>query len=215
MFNRLKNAPWRKAFKWLGYFVLFFTVGTGFPDAVMGYAKGGWEAVASGLLTSAVLSVFLAAHGLLFFTLIWGMNDVPATVAKTKQFFRDLPENWRRFRHGVAVVCSFLWHLPGMCIRGILWLASLPSRWRGLSKRDKRAACMMVICIATISGIGYLLWPVASTVVGWLPDWFTSNERFIFRLFVDLFMSFFATIITLTIAGLLLDLTRTALRRDR
>jgi hypothetical protein len=216
--QRLRTAPWRKVLKFTAWFIVGMTLLVGVPTAGVHYTD--FATFASEVAFSAFLWLFLSLYGLATFTYIWAGSDIPQGWENTKRFVREFPQHWRNFWSGVGAVLMFLIRLPGMCLRGLVaacrFLASLPSRWRAVPSRDKRAAGLMSIGIAIIGGVGYMLWPTASHVVGWLPSWLVTHDHdtFMFTMIVDMFMSAMGTILGLTVLRLLVDLGIALFRRE-
>jgi len=197
MFKRFKNAPWRKVFRVLGWLALTVTLLIGVPSAVMEFPRRGLEGVAIHLLISAAVGLIFALQGLLMFTVIWVTHDVPKEWAQTKKFFRELPENWRRFRAGVRAVLLFLWRVPGNCLRGLSaayqWITSLPGQWRALDRGERSNLLWAVIVVAFMGTTMYFVWPIAAAIqsMAWVP-WQTPLTRLV------------ATLVTTVIVSLLL-----------
>lgn len=200
MFHRLKTAPWRKVFKGLGWFILAFTLLLGLPDGVMHYSSEGLAGVLEQLGVAAIAGSMLALVGLYLFAGMWALHDVPKGWADTKQFVRDFPENWRAFWRGVGAVMMLLVGLPGMLLRGLAtalrFVASLPAMWRALSKRERQATLAFIGSVAVWIALGYYLWLPSLHFVQWLPTWLQLDNVFMATLFVDMFLSAFAMILT-------------------
>lgn len=203
MLQRFKTAPWKKVFRVLGWFALVVTLIIGVPSAVAEYPTGGFAAIGKHLLLAGILSVALSLQGLLMFTFFWVMHDVPGDWQRTKKFFRDLPENWRRFCATMRSVASFLWNLPGVCIRGIVtacrWLASLPGKWRATSPADRRATILTAAIGSVLAVTCYFMWPVAVWMQFLIGPWVPSTTVFMITVVTDIFLSAFLLVILLQV----------------
>jgi len=216
--ERLRATPWRKMFKVWAWFVIGFTLLVSVPSAGLSYSTFG--KFAGDVAMGAFLAAFLGLYGFAIFTYIWATSDVPGGWANFKQFWRDFPENWRRFWRGAGAVLLFLWRLPGVLLRGLIagcrWLGSLPSRWRALDARDKKATAFTAVFLTIFGGIAWALWPVASWLAAHMPTWLLDRDTLFYKLFIDLFMSAFALILASSLLAFVLDVAvHLFRRRDR
>lgn len=216
--QRLRAAPWRTITKVVVWFVIGMTALVGVPTAGVHYTD--FATFAGEVAFTAFMALLLSLYGLAIFTYIWARSDVPAGWENTKRFVREFPENWRNFWRAVGAVLLFLIGVPGMLWRGLLaslrFVASLPARWRAVPSRDKRASAATALGFAVMGTVGYFLWPTATHVVGWLPNWLVDRDHdmFMFTMIVDAFISGFAMIFGVTILRLLVDLGILLFRRN-
>lgn len=229
---RLRAAPWRTVCKTAAWFVASMTLLVGVPSAV--YEFQTHPETATPLVDVALfltLAVILAMYGVALFTLFWATRDIPAGWASTKQFVRDFPSNWLAFWSGVgsffvaaasflAACVRFLLGLPGLLRRGFLaafdFAATVPVRWHALPRRDKAARITFIAMLATMGGVGYFLWPFASSLVAGLPAWLVTDSHhwLMFTAMLDMLLSAFATVLLIGALRIIVELAL-SLRRPK
>jgi len=206
--RRIKTAPWGKVLAFLAVLAALIMLASGVPGAYRAYheaATAGGDpqsAALNAFLMSVVGALFLSAVLLFYFTLMWVMFDIPGSWRATRQFFKDLPENFRKFRRVVGVCFRFVIGLPGRFVRGLVaacrWLGTVPSLLRSVDWGFVAfAACILSIG----AGVGWLLWPAASSFVSWLPTWMHLHSEFLTVLYVDAIMAMFPTVFIVTIVA--------------
>jgi hypothetical protein len=204
-------------FRGLGWFLAGFVFLVGVPSAGLGYTDLATFTAEVGLYT--LVGVFLSLQFLLVFTATWALHDVPGDWAATKKFFRDLPENWRRFRAGAAAVFAFLWALPGKCARGIAaawrWVVTRPAWWRSLDAYDKRACLWTTVIFAVLSVTVYFMWPVAVFLSEMAPFWVLPRHNFPYKLLMAVLLSAFAWLFILVLLRGIVEVAEEALYRIR
>lgn len=198
--KRFKTAPWGKVLAFLAVLAVLTTLVLGAPGAYEAYhdaATAGGDSQSAALnafLTALVGAVVLSAVLLFYFTMLWVMFDIPGSWRATRQFFKDLPENFRRLCRFVGDCFRFVIGLPGRLWRGLVaacrWLGTVPSLLRAV---DWGFVAFAAVFLSVVAGIGWLFWPTATGFVNWLPLWMRLDSEFLMALYVDVMMAMLAT----------------------
>jgi hypothetical protein len=204
--KRFKTAPWGRVLAFLAVLAVLTTLALGIPEAYKAaneVATTGGDTTAaawSALAAAAVGALVLSGVLLFYFTMLWVMFDIPGGWRATRQFFRDLPENFRRLCRFIGDCFWFVIGLPGRLWRGLVavfrWLGTVPSLLRAV---DWGFVAFMAVFLSILTGTGWLLWPTASGFVNWLPTWIRLDHEFLMVLWVDTVMAMLATTVIVSI----------------
>ncbi len=194
MFKRFETAPWSKVFRVLGWFTLSLTLLFWVPTVVSRFPQDGPKEVALNLLVFTAVSLLLAIQALFTFTVLWVGYDLPKGWAAAKKFVREIPENWRRFKAGVRATASFLWRLPGNCLRGLVaafrWVASAPEFWATRSRHQKLELLFTGGFLSLLGVTMYCVWPLAVSIQEWaLAPWQSPVSGFVSTLMTTMIIS--------------------------
>lgn len=217
-FERLAVMPWAKTLKVAAWFVAGFTLLVGVPGAGLTYTDFG--SFLTSVMVSLVVALVLALYGVGFWTYLWATSDVPQGWANFKKFWREFPENWRRFWRGVGAVLYWILMLPMTIGRAgnnfLNWLGTLPSRWRATPTRDKRAALLTGAMMFVMGGIAYQYWSLASRWASALPSWLRSDhDMLVSTLFIDVLLTAFTMILCMLVLSIVAEVVRALLGRRR
>lgn len=206
MLNRFKTIPWRKILRGVGWYALFLFALMVVSSVVIEPPIRGLAAVGEHVAAAAVLSFILALHAVFLCVMTWVVYDVPAGWRDTKQFFKDLPENWRKFKQGVAATFAFAISVPGRIARGIggawRWLCLQRAAWRAMPSEQRTEVLLVGAVTSLLAPLCYLFWPVAVWLRIFIGPWVPEHSALVMTFMFDVIISVFTLLLLTSIVGL-------------